>query len=66
MAVDDHDLAGAPEQRGVCGHETDRATTIHDDGFARLYGGELSRVVAGGEDVRQHDVVRFLLCGVFR
>src|ERR1700761_3391139 len=45
-------------------HQTDRACAKNYDLIARLHSGKFSTVPAGREDVRQHDVVVFLLLRV--
>jgi hypothetical protein len=66
LPVDHEHLVGPAQLRRQRGHQPDRPGAPDDHGIAGADLGQLGAVVAGGQDVRQHHVVGFLLPGVVR
>src|SRR5205814_2731807 len=60
-AIDDEHAGCAPQQRRVGRHEAYRTAPIDRYGLAGRDAGELTAVVAGGEDVGQQGEVRLVL-----
>ena len=65
VAIDHHHLRGALDRRGQGGHQSHGAGPGDHDAVARDHAGHLGGVVAGGEDVGEHDVVVLLVLRVF-
>src|SRR5699024_6030350 len=59
--VDHKDTAGAFQLCRISGHQPDRSCAIQRNRFTGLNSGQLSCVIAGGENIGQHGEVFFVL-----
>src|SRR4051812_37034235 len=66
VVVHDKDLACTLYDRGESRHEADRTRTVDHNGVTGRETSQSCGVPARRKDIREHDVVAFLLLGIFR